>query len=61
MNDSQIHLSNLDKLIQDANDIAGQWNGDEAGLLEERAGIATKIAEKAEEIKDLINHLEIDF
>lgn len=37
--------------------IAGEWNGDEAGLQEERAEIALDVITKLEEVEDLLAEL----
>ena len=52
------HLNNLAELDSEAGEISGLWNGDEAGLLEERAGVADEISEKVHEVQELINYLK---
>jgi hypothetical protein len=41
-----------------AEEIAGEWNGDEAGSQEERAGQANEIIEKVDELIELIGGME---
>jgi hypothetical protein len=40
-----------------ARDIAGQWNGDEAGIEEERAYLASDIINKLKDLDDYIGQL----
>lgn len=56
MNDKQ-HITNLDSLIAEAKDVAAEWNGDDAGVLEDRAQLAIEIAEEAENLQNLIQEL----
>ena len=44
----------IDDIITWADDIAGEWNGDNPGSQEERANQAESIIEKASELKKLI-------
>jgi hypothetical protein len=48
----------LQTLIKQMEEIAGEWNGDEAGRQEERAHIAEDITEKAKELIDLLEELD---
>lgn len=48
----------LQTLITQMEEIAGEWNGDEAGRQEERAHIAEDIIEKAKELIDLLEELD---
>jgi hypothetical protein len=41
-----------------AENIAGQWNGDNPGRAEDRAGQANEIIEKVDELIQLINGME---
>jgi hypothetical protein len=41
----------LAEIVKQAEEIAGQWNGDDAGIQEEKARIATEIIARVEEIK----------
>lgn len=50
----------LARLKQWAEGIAGQWNGDEPGLQEDRASIANEIIEKANELQDLLDEISED-
>jgi len=43
----------MDKLKKQMEDIAGEWDGDESGLAEERAQTANDILEKIAEIEKL--------
>jgi len=46
------------KIKKWADEIAGSWNGDEAGYLEERATCANELSEKCNEILELIKELQ---
>jgi len=48
----------LQAISKYAEEISGQWNGDESGLLEERASIANDIIEKVEEVRNLLKELD---
>ncbi len=52
---SDPHLSDI---IEWAEEIAGEWNGDEPGSQEDRANQALEIIEKVTELKELINDME---
>lgn len=45
------------KLRKEAEEISGNWNGDESGYAEEQATIANDIIEKVDELVELINEL----
>lgn len=45
----------LDFLAKEMEEVAGEWNGDEPGLQEERSTLASDIAEKARELRSLIS------
>lgn len=45
----------LDFLMKEMEEIAGEWNGDESGLQEERSQCAFDIKEKAEELRALLD------
>lgn len=47
----------LDKVDKQCEEIAGQWNGDESGRMEEMAQTALDIKEKIEELKELIEFM----
>lgn len=47
----------LKKLIEECEEIAGRWNGDDSGYQEEQAETALEIIEKAKELIELINYL----
>ena len=49
------HYQNLTNLISEAIDVAGYWNGDESGHLEDLAHIANDIEKKAEELRALLD------
>lgn len=48
----------LDDIHKWAEEIAGEWNGDEAGSQEERAHCANDIMEKCAQLKDLIGSMD---
>ena len=48
----------LDKVYKWAESISGSWNGDEAGLEEDRANQAQDIMEACENLQDLINGMD---
>lgn len=52
-----IYDTYLKQIRESAEEIAGQWNGDESGVMEEKATTANEIVEKCEEIQNLINYL----
>ncbi len=49
--------STLEQIKKEAEEIAGQWNGDESGSQEERSTTASDILEKVTELEELINYL----
>lgn len=48
----------IDELIIWADDISAQWNGDESGLQEDNATLATEIINQLEVVSELIKELE---
>jgi hypothetical protein len=50
-------MTNLKKQLQQ---IAGEWNGKEAGLQEERAETAIDALRKIEELEELLKELNIN-
>ncbi len=50
----QIQMSQVDDIIEWANVISGEWNGDESGSEEDRAHQADEITQKCNELKELI-------
>ena len=56
--DYELHLEHLKALVIEAREISGSWNGDEAGLQEDRAHAADEICDKLAEIKELIQFLQ---
>lgn len=48
----------LNQLRERVLEVAGQWNGEDAGRLETKAQIANEIVEKLNEVEKLINELE---
>lgn len=48
----------LNSIKRQAEEIASQWNGDEPGLAEDRAHVATDILKKCEELSELLNEIE---
>ena len=47
-----LHIKNY------AEEISGQWNGDESGLAEDRADIVNDIIEKVDELRGLLAQLD---
>lgn len=45
----------LDFLAKEMEEVAGEWNGDEPGLQEDRSTLAADVAEKARELRRLIS------
>lgn len=50
----QVQMSNIDDIIEWAEAVQGEWNGDEAGSQEDRAHCASEIITKLLEAKELI-------
>jgi hypothetical protein len=50
-------MTDIEQIKKYAENISGQWNGDEPGLQEDRAGIANEILEKISEIEELLKEL----
>lgn len=48
----------LDYIKQEMDEVAGQWNGDDSGKLEEDAQIAKEVLEKVAEIEALLTELD---
>lgn len=48
----------VSNLLEWANDISGQWNGDEPGDQEQAANCADEIIIKCYEIRELIDEME---
>jgi len=51
-------MSAIDHLITDMEEMAGEWNGDESGLQEGRANLATDIIQAAKNLKELLEELK---
>jgi hypothetical protein len=51
-------MDSLIEIKKYAEEIAGQWNGDESGRAEDRAGIAGDILIKIDELNKLLAELE---
>ena len=47
----------IKKVISYAEVVASSWNGDDAGILEDRAHIATEIIDKCNEVLVLLKEL----
>jgi hypothetical protein len=45
----------LQRLIKEAEAISGEWNGDEPGLMEDRAHIANDVIETTQKLIELLN------
>ena len=54
----KLHLDNLAELDSEAGEISGAWNGDEAGVAEDRAHAADEIINKVHELQELLNYLQ---
>lgn len=50
-------LSAIDHLVVDMEEMAGEWNGDESGLKEDRAHLANDIIEASNNLKKLLEEL----
>ena len=48
----------LKELVKWAEEISGRWNGDNEGIIAERAHIADDIAEKSNELITLLNEMD---
>ena len=51
---SRLYDKVLSDLIEEANLVAGMWNGDNSGRLEDLAHISNDIVEHAEKIRELL-------
>jgi len=51
----------LDAMILELEDIASQWNGDDAGIQEDRAHNATDAIDKIKELEELLETLNIKY
>lgn len=58
MTDEKFIALNIDDIVEWANQITGEWNGDEPGTQEDRAHQADEIIEKALELRELILGME---
>jgi len=58
MTEAQLNSSVVGDVIEWAEGISGEWNGDEPGSLEDRANCANEIIEKLNEAKQLIAEME---
>lgn len=52
-----MEIKELQKLIEEMEDVMSKWNGDESGYAETRTTIANDIIEKSKELIALINEL----
>jgi len=50
----------ISHIVKEANEISGEWNGDESGLLEDRANAAGELIELLDQASVLIAELELD-
>lgn len=53
----QVLRFGLDKLKEQLEEVAGEWDGDNAGALEERAMAAKEAEEKVRELEDLLEEV----
>ena len=51
----------LAKLKEALEEIAGEWNGDESGLQEDRAHASQEAIEKIKELEELLTELELSY
>jgi Asp-tRNA(Asn)/Glu-tRNA(Gln) amidotransferase A subunit family amidase len=58
MNYLDKELNTLRDIKEEANQIAGEWNGDESGVLEDRANIAGDILEAVKNLEELLAELD---
>lgn len=58
MTDEEFWIANIKDIVEWADNIAGEWNGDEAGKGEDRANLANEIIHKATELEGLISDME---
>lgn len=58
MIDEEYQISSVNDIIKWADEIAGEWNGDESGSQEDRAHQALDIIDKCNELKELISGME---
>jgi len=58
MNYLDKELNTLKDIKEEANQIAGEWNGDESGVLEDRANIAGDILEAVKNLEELLAELD---
>lgn len=54
MTGEELQISGLNDVIEWAEAIQGEWNGDESGSEEDRAHCADEIIEKLNQVKELI-------
>lgn len=57
MTDEQYQISCVNDIAEWAEAVAGEWDGDDSGRLEDRAHQAKEIMEKCAELKELIEGL----
>jgi len=58
MNYLDKELNTLKDIKEEAEQIAGEWNGDESGVLEDRANIAGDILEAVKNLEELLAELD---
>ena len=58
MTDEKYMALTIDDVINWADQISGEWNGDESGRQEDRAHQANEIIEKALELRELVLGME---
>lgn len=56
--DYDYFLNALDQLEKESSEIAGSWNGDNPGRLEERAGAALEIIDEIGKLRENIEYLK---
>ena len=48
----------LKQILEDAEEVSGNWNGKESGYQEDMAGYANDVIEKVKEIKELLSAMD---
>lgn len=58
LSDEKYYNMTIDDIVEWAEEVSGQWNGDESGRQEDQAHQANDIIEKCNELKELISGME---
>jgi hypothetical protein len=57
MTETEYYCATLDDISEWAENIRGEWNGDNSGKLEDRANCAEEVQDKIAELKELLEEL----